>query len=78
MQGRVRGASIFSLYILPRHEDAMEEETRNITPVRDFILFVKENRDTIERLKRRGDFNERQLELIQIIERIIEIDYGDD
>jgi hypothetical protein len=55
----------------------MEEETGNARPVENFILFVKENKGTIERMRRRGDFNERQLELIQIVERIIEIDYGE-
>jgi hypothetical protein len=50
---------------------------RKPMPVRSFILFVKENRETIERMKQRGDFNDRQFELLQIIERIIEIDYSD-
>jgi hypothetical protein len=45
--------------------------------VKSFVLFVKENRGTIERMRRRGDFNERQLELIRVVERVIEIDYGE-
>ncbi|MBU2560071.1 hypothetical protein KKA03_04160 [archaeon] len=55
----------------------MEEETGNVGAVESFVLFVKENRGTIERMKLRGAFNERQLELIHIVERIIEIDYGE-
>lgn len=46
--------------------------------MRSFIRFVRENKDTIERMKQQGDFNERQLELLKIIERIIEIDYPED
>jgi hypothetical protein len=45
--------------------------------VRSFILFVKENKETLERMKQRGDFNDCQLEVLHIVEGIIEIDYSD-
>jgi hypothetical protein len=63
-------------FLLPGHEYSMEKE-RKPRPVRSFILFVKENRDIIERMKQRGDFNDRQLEVLHIVERIIKIGYSD-